>query len=87
LKEISQFINEIARKRLDPLARAVPCCIKENSELVKAEFIGVFQYSHVIDPSPMIGGHQGGLVAYPLAVVKHNGKLKEVKLSEITFES
>ncbi|TYS55807.1 hypothetical protein FZD47_25460 [Bacillus infantis] len=63
------------------------CCIKVNSELVKAEFIGVFQYSHVLDPSPMIGGHQGGVVAYPLAVVKHNGKLKEVKLSEITFES
>nr|WP_259547956.1 hypothetical protein [Heyndrickxia oleronia] len=61
------------------------CCVKIKSELTEAEFIGVFQYSKVIDPSPMIGGHPGGIIAYPIAVVKLNGKLKEVKLSDITF--
>ncbi|MCM3239075.1 hypothetical protein M3589_15230 [Heyndrickxia oleronia] len=61
------------------------CCVKIKSELIEAEFIGVFQYAQVIDPSPMIGGHPGGIIAYPIAVVKLNEKLKEVKLSDITF--
>ncbi|OIJ12688.1 hypothetical protein BKP37_12875 [Anaerobacillus alkalilacustris] len=56
------------------------------NELLEAEFIGVFQYSHVLDPSPMIGGHSGGVIAYPIAVVKLDEKLKEVKLSDITFK-
>ncbi|MEK5390192.1 hypothetical protein NSQ59_07380 [Margalitia sp. FSL K6-0131] len=62
------------------------CYVNIKSELIEAEFIGVFQYSNVIPPSPMIGGHPGGVIAYPIAVVKFNGKLKEVKLSDITFK-
>ncbi|MCM3454439.1 hypothetical protein M3685_10830 [Heyndrickxia oleronia] len=62
------------------------CYVKIKTELVEAEFIGVYQYSGVIEPSPMIGGHSGGVIAYPIAVVKLNGKLKEAKLSEITFK-
>lgn len=62
------------------------CYVKIKTELVEAEFIGVYQYSRVIEPSPMIGGHPGGVIAYPIAVVKLNEKLKEVKLSEITFK-
>lgn len=62
------------------------CYVKIKSELVKADFIGVYQYSMVLEPSPMIGGHPGGVIAYPIAVVKLNEKLKEVKLSEITFK-
>lgn len=53
--------------------------------MFEAEFIGVYQYSQVIEPSPMIGGHPGGVIAYPIAIVKLNEKLKEVKLSDITF--
>ncbi len=62
------------------------CYVKIKTELVEAEFIGVYQYSGVIEPSPMIGGHPGGVIAYPVAVVKLNEKLKEVKLSDITFK-
>ncbi|MGK4042224.1 hypothetical protein AB0Y20_07960 [Heyndrickxia oleronia] len=61
------------------------CYVKIKTELVEAEFIGVYQYSRVIEPSPMIGGHSGGVIAYPIAVIKLNEKLKEVKLSDITF--
>ena len=62
------------------------CYVKIKTELVEAEFIGVYQYSRVIEPSPMIGGHPGGVIAYPVVVVKLNEKLKEVKLSDITFK-
>lgn len=61
------------------------CFVKIKSEMFEAEFIGVYQYSQVIEPSPMIGGHPGGVIAYPIAIVKLNEKLKEVKLSDITF--
>lgn len=60
--------------------------MKIKNEVVEAEFIGVYQYSQVLDPSPMIGGHSGGVIAYPKAVVKINEKLQEVKLSDITFK-
>lgn len=61
------------------------CYVMEKTELIEAEFIGIFQRSNVIDPSPMIGGHPGGVNAYPVAVVKLNGKFKEVKPSEVIF--
>lgn len=62
------------------------CYIKENSDWVEAEFVGVFQYSDVIQPSVMIGGHSGGVIAYPVAIVKLDGKFKEVKLSNVVFQ-
>jgi hypothetical protein len=62
------------------------CYVKIKDELLEAEFVGVYQYSQVIDPSPFVGGHKGGVVAYPIAVVKMDGKFKEVKLSSVTFK-
>lgn len=62
------------------------CYVNINNDLVLGEFIGVYQYSQVIDPSPMIGGHKGGVIAYPTAIVKINGKLKETEISKITFK-
>lgn len=62
------------------------CYVKVKSELVEAEFIGVFQHSHVVEPSPMLGGHRGGVISYPIAVVKLEGKLQEIKVSDITFK-
>lgn len=62
------------------------CYVEIKSELIEAEFIGVYQYSHVLEPSPMVGGHKGGVVAYPIAVVKLYNKLKEVSPSKITFK-
>ncbi|MEK5069795.1 hypothetical protein [Sporosarcina sp. FSL K6-1508] len=62
------------------------CYVKESGNWVEAEFVGVFQYSNVIEPSLMIGGHSGGVIAYPVAVVKMDGKIKEVKLSNVVFQ-
>jgi len=63
------------------------CYVNINDDLVEAEFIGVYQYSNVVAPSPMVGGHPGGVIAYPIALVKLHGKLKEVGLSKVTFKS
>ena len=38
-------------------------------------FYGVFQYSDVIGPSLMAGGHPGGVIAYPVAVVELENQL------------
>lgn len=62
------------------------CYININDDLVEGEFVGIYQYSNVIDPSPMLGGHDGGVIAYPIAIVKISGKLKEVDISELTFK-
>ncbi|MDM5207072.1 hypothetical protein [Cytobacillus kochii] len=37
--------------------------------------MGSFQFSKEIEPSPMIGGHPGGVIAYPEAVVKLSNEL------------
>ncbi|MCA1027564.1 hypothetical protein LCM23_15810 [Cytobacillus kochii] len=39
--------------------------------------MGSFQFSKEIEPSPMIGGHPGGVIAYPEAVVKLSNELME----------
>lgn len=45
------------------------CEVPAHGQKYTADFYGVFQLSTVIDPSPRIGGHPGGVVAYPVAVV------------------
>ncbi|RWR06721.1 hypothetical protein QNH23_06320 [Siminovitchia fortis] len=61
------------------------CYIKTGEE--KAKFIGVFQRSNVIDASPFVGGHPGGVIAYPVAVVeKENGQLVEYPVNNVSFK-
>lgn len=62
------------------------CHIKIGNEYYSAKFMGIFQYQDVIGESPMIGGHRGGVVAYPVAVVRHGAILKHVKLHDIKFK-
>ncbi|MFJ5771422.1 hypothetical protein [Psychrobacillus sp. NPDC093180] len=62
------------------------CYVKVQSDWLKGEFIGIFQHSEVLNPSPIRGGHNGGTIAFPIAVVRLNEQLKEVKLSDITFK-
>lgn len=45
------------------------CEVHTHGKKYTADFYGIFQLSTVIDPSPMIGGHPGGVIAYPVAVV------------------
>lgn len=61
------------------------CYVKIGDELIEAEFIGIYQYSKVLNPSPMIGGHPGGVVAYPIALVKIDGKFKQVRTHEVVM--
>ena len=45
----------------------------------KIKLHGMFQYANVIDPPIMKGGHSGGQVAYPTAVIEHeNGDIEHV---------
>lgn len=49
-------------------------------------FHGFFQRSMVIKPSIMVGGHSGGVIAYPVAIIENKkGKLMEVEATSIRF--
>ncbi|MGM0835997.1 MAG: hypothetical protein ACQEV7_07560 [Bacillota bacterium] len=61
------------------------CYVNIKTKITEAEFIGVFQKSEVIDPSPLRGGHSGGVSAYPVAVVKVGTELKEVRITSVYF--
>ena len=51
-------------------------------------FHGFYQESNVIPPSPLVGGHSGGVIAYPVAVIEDKkGKLIEVTATSIRFVS
>jgi len=62
------------------------CYVSIKDDFVEAEFIGIYQYSKVVNASPMIGGHPGGMIAYPVAIIKLHGKFKEVDPSKITMK-
>ena len=45
----------------------------------KIKLHGIFQFSAVIEPSMGNGGHNGGQVSYPIAVIEHdNGDFEHV---------
>ena len=71
------------RKGVDSLNK--DCYVNIKNKLLEAKFMGFFQYSHVLEPSMVRGGHSGGVIAYPIAIVELDGKFKEVKLSDVTF--
>lgn len=62
------------------------CYVNIKGDLVEGGFIGVYQYSEVVGASLMVEGHPGGVVAYPIALVRICGKLKEVDPSSVTFK-
>ena len=47
--------------------------------------MGLFQHSYTHGDSPMAGGFKAGTVAYPVAIVEINGKMQEVRISQIEF--
>ena len=52
----------------------------------KATFLYWSEYANVIEPSPMIGGHPGGQVKHPVAVVEYaDGAVDVVVASEVKF--
>lgn len=49
-------------------------------------FHGFYQESNVIPPSPLVGGHSGGVIAYPVAIIEDKkGELMEVEATSIKF--
>lgn len=64
---------------------SVKCYVKVGKGHIEGEYIGTFQYSNVIEPSMFVGGHNGGVDAYPVAVVRSGAKLLQVRLSDVVF--
>ena len=53
----------------------------------KIKLHGIFQFATVLEPSTMIGGHNGGQVSYPIAVIEHdNGDFEHVHPYQIKKE-
>lgn len=49
-----------------------------------ADLYDFYQYSKPIEPSMMTFGHQGGMVAYPVALIKwKDGKFDVVKAEKV----
>lgn len=57
--------------------------LNDEGEIVVAELYGFFQFSSIIPPSLMIGGHSGGVTAYPVAVIGDRGQIRQIKINRI----
>lgn len=55
----------------------------KDEKILECELIGVFQYSEVIGESPFIGGHKGGTISHPVAVLKFGNDIFQTKISNI----
>lgn len=57
--------------------------LNDEGEIVVADLYGIFQYSTIIQPSLMIGGDFGGVIAYPVVVVGDRGQIRQIKINRI----
>ena len=68
-----------------------PCLVNQNhgktiAPAKAALFHKFVEESRVIDPSPMIGGHNGGVIRYTLAIVEYDdGTVAMVEPTRIKF--
>lgn len=70
---ISLFNNELR-----------PCVFGPNN--TKGLCHGVFQQSDIYAPSLMVGGHQGGVIAEPVAVIEiEGGQTMLVNINSVRF--
>ena len=61
-----------------------PCLILPNKR--RGLCHGIFQDSYIVPPSIMVGGHSGGVVANPVAIVEvEDGQLIRVNPIEVKF--
>lgn len=50
----------------------------------KVKLHGIFQHSYIVEQSLMIGGHGGGQISYPIAIVEYeNGDIENVDTHEL----
>ncbi len=53
-----------------------------------AYFHGWYQLAYLIDSSPFVGGHPGGQVAFPVAILElEDGSLVRAAETEFTFQA
>ena len=46
----------------------------------KVKLHGIFQFSTVVKPSSLIGGHNGGQISYPIAIIEFPcGTIKQIQ--------
>lgn len=57
--------------------------LNDEGEIVVADLYGIFQVSSIIPPSLMIGGDNGGVTAYPVAVIGDRGQIRQIKITRI----
>lgn len=57
--------------------------LNDEGEIVVAELYVFFQFSSIIPPSLRIGGHNGGVIAYPVAVIGDRGHIRQIKINRI----
>lgn len=50
--------------------------IKNNE--IEADFYGVYQHSELHSPQPWVGGHSGGVITWPVAVVYDEQGMHEI---------
>ena len=61
-----------------------PCLVSPGD--VKGLCHGIFQYSYLCGPSSLIGGHPGGMVSNPIAVVElEDGSIGQFPAYNIKF--
>lgn len=57
--------------------------LNDEGEIVVADLYGFFQFSSITPPSLMIGGGNGGVTAYPVAVIGDCGHIRQIKINRI----
>lgn len=57
--------------------------LNDEGEIVVADLYGFFQFSSIIPPSLMVGGDNGGVTAYPVAVIGDRGQIRQIKITRI----
>lgn len=69
-----------------PAGMLRPCLIDPEGNQTKAWFHRWTERSEIIPPSPMIGGHSGGVLKYALALVEfEDGHVREVAPERVKF--
>lgn len=59
------------------------CEVSVAGDKFAADFYGIYQFSEIFNQSPMIGGHPGGVIAYPVAVIGFGDGLIKVSVEKI----
>lgn len=57
--------------------------LDKDKEIISGWNKGIFQKSYVIDPSPMVGGHNGGTISHSIMLIESIDRFYEVPVSSV----